>query len=71
MHRSAVAGGVPLPYFGTFAETNVRLYSVDAAGRHGVLFRSLETTRLAVGGGDAARHGCALHLGQTARHPHR
>ncbi|SHV46571.1 Uncharacterized conserved protein [Mycobacteroides abscessus subsp. abscessus] len=50
MHRSAVAGGVPLPYFGTFAETNVRLYSVDAAGRHGVLFRSLETTRLAVVG---------------------
>lgn len=36
-----------LPYFGTFAETNVRLYSVDGAGRHGVLFRSLETQRLA------------------------
>lgn len=50
MHRSAVAGRVPLPYFGAFAETNVRLYSVDAAGRHGVLFRSLETTRLAVVG---------------------
>ncbi|ABM12597.1 YqjF family protein [Mycolicibacterium vanbaalenii] len=38
----------PLPYFGAFAETNVRLYSVDDAGRHGVLFRSLETQRLAV-----------------------
>ncbi|SEB21577.1 MULTISPECIES: DUF2071 domain-containing protein [unclassified Mycobacterium] len=50
MHRSAVAGRVPLPYFGAFAETNVRLYSVDAAGRHGVLFRSLETMRLAVVG---------------------
>ncbi|MGX9670436.1 YqjF family protein [Mycobacterium sp. HM-7] len=50
MHRSAVAGRVPLPYFGAFAETNVRLYSVDGAGRHGVLFRSLETTRLAVVG---------------------
>ncbi|WP_071286715.1 YqjF family protein [Mycolicibacterium llatzerense] len=50
MHRSAVAGRVPLPYFGAFAETNVRLYSVDAVGRHGVLFRSLETTRLAVVG---------------------
>ena len=38
---------VRLPYFGTFAETNVRLYSVDDAGRHGVLFRSLEAERLA------------------------
>jgi uncharacterized protein YqjF (DUF2071 family) len=37
-----------LPYIGAFAETNVRLYSVDDAGRHGVLFRSLESARLAV-----------------------
>jgi len=36
-----------LPYFGTFAETNVRLYSVDDSGHHGVLFRSLEAERLA------------------------
>jgi len=38
----------PIPYFGTFPETNIRLYSIDDAGRHGVLFRSLETSRLAV-----------------------
>lgn len=38
----------PLPYFGRFLETNVRLYSIDDAGRHGVLFRSLETERLAM-----------------------
>ena len=38
---------VPLPYFGSFLETNIRLYSVDDAGRHGVLFCSLETARLA------------------------
>ena len=38
----------PIPYFGRFLETNVRLYSTDDEGRHGVLFRSLETTRLAV-----------------------
>ena len=38
----------PLPYFGHFLETNVRLYSTDDAGRHGVLFRSLETERLAM-----------------------
>jgi uncharacterized protein YqjF (DUF2071 family) len=39
---------IPLPYFGAFAESNIRLYSIDNAGRHGLLFRSLETARLAV-----------------------
>jgi uncharacterized protein len=43
-----VGTALPLPYFGSFLETNVRLYSIDDAGRHGVLFRSLETARLAV-----------------------
>ncbi|SPM26772.1 YqjF family protein [Mycobacterium terramassiliense] len=42
-----VGTALPLPYFGRFAETNVRLYSIDDADRHGVLFRSLETSRLA------------------------
>ncbi|WP_331766759.1 DUF2071 domain-containing protein [Embleya sp. NBC_00896] len=35
-----------VPWLGTFAETNVRLYSVDTAGRRGVVFRSLEAARL-------------------------
>ena len=48
MRRTTFGEAVPLPYFGTFHETNVRLYSTDDAGRHGVLFRSLETARLAV-----------------------
>jgi uncharacterized protein YqjF (DUF2071 family) len=48
MRHTAVGTSVPLPYFGTFHETNVRLYSIDAAGRRGVLFLSLETARLAV-----------------------
>lgn len=48
MRHTRVGTAVPLPYFGTFAETNVRLYSIDGAGRHGVVFRSLETQRLAV-----------------------
>jgi uncharacterized protein len=39
---------LPLPYVGAFPETNVRLYSVDDAGRHGVVFCSLETARAAV-----------------------
>ena len=43
-----VGTALPLPYFGSFPETNVRFYSIDDAGRHGVLFRSLETARLAV-----------------------
>jgi uncharacterized protein YqjF (DUF2071 family) len=45
---TALGAALPLPYFGTFHETNIRLYSVDDSGRHGVLFRSLETARLAV-----------------------
>ncbi|MHA0286197.1 YqjF family protein [Mycobacterium sp. C3-094] len=47
MRNLRLGSALRLPYFGTFAETNVRLYSVDDAGRHGVLFRSLETERLA------------------------
>jgi uncharacterized protein YqjF (DUF2071 family) len=43
-----LAASPPVPYFGSFLETNIRLYSVDDAGRHGVLFRSLESSRLAV-----------------------
>jgi len=39
-------GGPGLPYLGTFAETNVRLYSVDGHGRRAVVFRSLEAARL-------------------------
>jgi uncharacterized protein YqjF (DUF2071 family) len=38
--------GPGLPYLGTFCETNVRLYSVDAEGRRGVVFLSLEAARL-------------------------
>jgi uncharacterized protein YqjF (DUF2071 family) len=37
----------PVPYAGTFPEVNVRLYSVDRAGRRGVVFLSLESSRLA------------------------
>ena len=39
--------GPALPYLGSFPETNVRFYSVDAAGRRGVVFGSLESARLA------------------------
>jgi uncharacterized protein YqjF (DUF2071 family) len=48
MTSTKVGSVLPLPYFGGFLETNVRLYSIDDAGRHGVVFRSLEMARLAV-----------------------
>ena len=41
-----VGPGFGVPYFGRFSETNVRLYSVDDAGRRGVVFRSLDAARL-------------------------
>ncbi|MCS5714901.1 DUF2071 domain-containing protein [Herbiconiux sp. CPCC 205716] len=37
----------PIPYAGTFPEINVRLYSVGPDGRRGVVFSSLESSRLA------------------------
>ena len=41
-------GVVPfqMSVFGTFLETNVRLYSVDETGRRGVVFLSLDSSRL-------------------------
>jgi uncharacterized protein YqjF (DUF2071 family) len=45
--RDVGIGPTPgIPYFGSFAETNVRLYTVDRAGRRGVFFLSLDATRL-------------------------
>ncbi|TBN56799.1 DUF2071 domain-containing protein [Glaciihabitans arcticus] len=47
LDRARVFGSPPVPYFGNFVEVNVRLYAVDAAGRRGVVFVSLEASRLA------------------------
>ncbi|SUA81282.1 Uncharacterized conserved protein [Nocardia otitidiscaviarum] len=46
MHRIGWRRLPGLPYLGTFPQTNVRLYSVDARGRRGVVFRSLDAARL-------------------------
>lgn len=46
MHGVGWFGLPGVPYFGSFPETNVRLYSVDARGRRGVVFRSLDASRL-------------------------
>lgn len=41
-----VLGAPSLPWLSRFPETNVRLYAVDTRGRRGVVFRSLEASRL-------------------------
>ncbi|MFI6374799.1 YqjF family protein [Streptomyces sp. NPDC050546] len=46
MHRVGWLRLPGVPYLGTFPETNVRLYSVDAGGRRGVVFRSMDASRL-------------------------
>lgn len=46
MHDVGIATLPGIPYFGSFPETNVRLYSVDREGRRGVVFRSLDASRL-------------------------
>lgn len=47
MLDTALSATPPIPYFGSFTEVNVRLYGVDATGRRGVVFTSLEASRLA------------------------
>ncbi|MDX6308392.1 MAG: uncharacterized protein QOI06_1438 [Nocardioidaceae bacterium] len=49
--------GPAVPWLGTFPEINVRLYGVDGTGRRSVVFRSLESSRLAVVLGARATFG--------------
>ena len=46
MRDIAIGPGPAVPYLGSFPETNVRVYTVDAGGRRGVFFLSLDATRL-------------------------
>jgi uncharacterized protein YqjF (DUF2071 family) len=46
LSRSAFCPLPPVPYFGRFAETNVRLYGVGEDGRRSVVFRTLEAQKL-------------------------
>nr|WP_297428545.1 DUF2071 domain-containing protein [uncultured Actinotalea sp.] len=48
MVGAGLGRGPAVPYLGTFAETNVRVYSVDDQGRRGIVFLTLEASRLAV-----------------------
>lgn len=47
MRRIAPLGLPPVPYFGSFPETNVRTYVRNSEGVPGVWFHSLEASRLA------------------------
>jgi uncharacterized protein YqjF (DUF2071 family) len=46
MRRISILGTPPLPYLGSFLETNVRTYGIDAKGRRVVVFLSLDADRL-------------------------
>jgi uncharacterized protein len=48
MVGAGIGRGPAVPWLGSFAETNVRLYSVDEQGRRGVVFLTLEASRAAV-----------------------
>lgn len=57
MVGAGLGRGPGVPWLGTFLETNVRLYSVDATGRRGIVFLSLDTDRSAVVAGARAAFG--------------
>ncbi len=46
MRSSAPVARVRLPWLGAFGQVNVRLYSVDRAGRRGVVFLRVDADRL-------------------------
>ncbi|MHA7141180.1 YqjF family protein [Arthrobacter sp. CAL618] len=48
MVGAGIGSGMPIPYFGSFSEINVRLYSRDSEGTRGVVFLTLDASRLAV-----------------------
>jgi uncharacterized protein YqjF (DUF2071 family) len=48
MQGAGLGRGPGIPYFGTFTEINVRLYSRAPDGTRGVVFLSLDASRLAV-----------------------
>ncbi|MFD1214134.1 YqjF family protein [Arthrobacter sp. GCM10027362] len=47
VHGTHLAAALPLPYAGSFTEVNVRLYSRGSDGTRGVVFLSLDASRLA------------------------
>lgn len=56
--ETSLLGWLPVPYLGSFAEVNVRLYTVDDEDRRSVVFCSLDADRLVPAA--AARAGYRL-----------
>lgn len=65
LDRATLFGSPPIPYLGSFVELNVRLYGVDTQGRRGVVFRSLEASRLAAVGAARASFGLPYFWSRT------
>ncbi|OAN26847.1 hypothetical protein A4X17_09725 [Plantibacter sp. H53] len=57
------------PVGGSFTEVNVRLYGVDAEGRRGVVFRSLEASSLPAVLAARAMFGLPYRWARTAQRP--
>jgi uncharacterized protein len=47
LHGTTISTSPAIPYLGTFIEVNVRLYSREPSGRRGVVFLSMDASRLA------------------------
>ncbi len=60
-----------VPWAGTFLETNVRLYSVDATGRRGIVFLSLDCDRSIVVAGARATFGLPYRWAEMSHHQDR
>src|SRR5690349_6152152 len=69
MVGAGIARGPGVPWFGSFLETNVRLYSVDDTGRRGIVFLSLDADRAAVVVGARAAFGLPYRWARM-RHGH-
>ncbi len=66
MVDAGVGRGPAVPWLGTFLETNVRLYSVDATGRRGIVFLSLDANRAVVVAGARAGFGLPYRWSRMA-----
>ena len=66
MVDAGMLAGPPVPWAGTFLETNVRLYTVDDAGRRGIVFRSLDASRAVVVAGAQAAFGLPYRWARMA-----
>lgn len=66
MVGAGVGTGPAVPWAGSFLETNVRFYSVDATGRRGIVFASLDADRLLVVAGARASFGLPYRWSRMA-----